>query len=363
MPQLTPYHLAFHSGLHVGAGVDNLNTSLTWVPSDTLWTAVLSTWLLMGHDVSEIVPGVDATPPFRLTSAFPFAGDVRFFPMPVDLRSIFTAEMLRTEGAGKTLKRIRWLSETLLRVALTGEPLDSYLFPESEDEKPKDGLALQGGALWLHRQDADKLPEAIRQLENGRPRPLRALRRQTVWKKQTVQRVAVQRINSNPNLFQVERVNFRVGCGLWFGVEGQFTEMDSIVKLLGESGLGGGRANGYGGFSVNKKPALVLPDATDQTDAYLLSRWHPRPDEFDLLREPTSAYRLVSVGGYLHTYQDVAQRRKRVYMVTEGSLLPALPVGDAPNVQPTYNNSQGDTPHPVYRPGFVVGFGWPVRGG
>lgn len=363
MPQLKPYFLTFRGGMHIGVGVENLNTTLTWVPSDTLWSALLSTWHLMGRDVAEILPNPQAVPPFRITSAFPFAGKVRFFPMPVDLRAVFSEEALRAEGAGKTIKRIRYLSEGLLRLALDGSLLDEYLPPKDEDVEPKKGLVLQGGAVWLRRDDVDELPGGMRD-GKGRARPLRALRHQKVWTKNVVPRVTVPRVNSASELFQTERVAFADGCGLWFGVDGHFPDLEALITLLGENGLGGERTSGYGGFAVRGASRLLsLPDVTSGTRACLLSRWHPRADEVQLLQQPESAYRLESVGGYLQTFRAPSQRRKRLWMVAEGSLLPMLPKGDAPDVRPTHQNPEGDVPHPVYRPGFAVAFGWPIHGG
>lgn len=41
------------------------------------------------------------------------------------------------------IKRIRYLSEHLLRLALSGQRLDEWLFPEDEYKEPATGVALQ----------------------------------------------------------------------------------------------------------------------------------------------------------------------------------------------------------------------------
>lgn len=85
------------------------------LPSDTLFAALIDGWRRLGGDPAAwLAPflGDPPDPPFALTSAFPFVGGVRFYPMPVDLRRLFAQA-----EAGKRVKRIAYLSEGLLRRA------------------------------------------------------------------------------------------------------------------------------------------------------------------------------------------------------------------------------------------------------
>ncbi len=360
MPQLTIYHLTFPRGLHLGVGgVESLENSLEYVPSDTLFAAMLDTWWYLGRDIKELLPGTDE-PAFRVTSAFPFAGSVRFYPRPVDLQALFTRQTLKSEGAGKRLKKIRFISENLLLKAANGEYLDQYLFPEEEYEDPKKGIALQGGALWILSEEVKDLPENWRLNQNE----WWLLRRKTVFSFQTVPRVTVDRINSASNLFQSERVLFNVGCGLWFGVVGQFSELPYLLTALGESGLGGERTAGYGYFTHSR--AMTLDFLDPQSYAYLLSRWHPKDkNEVTLLQKPGSAYKLEVVDGWLRTPElSPAQRRKPLWLVAEGSLIAGTPFGDAADVTPQYEDKDNPgrythgVPHPIYRPGFALALEW-----
>lgn len=353
MPQLTIYHLTFPRGIHIGTGgVESITETRESVPSDTLFAALLDTWRHLGRDVSTLLPE-NGEPALRVTSAFPFAGGARFYPKPVDLRELFTEETLKAESAGKRLKKIRYISEKLLRKAAGGAYLGDFLFPEDENENPKDGIALQGGAFWL-------LPEEVNDLPSDWQLPKEKwwlLRRKKVYDTQTAPRVTVDRVNAAPNLFQSERVMFNAGCGLWFGASGQIKDLPSLLTVLGDSGLGGERAAGYGHFTYEQKGELPLPGP--QTSAYLLSRWHPKADEATLLQQ-NSAYKLEAVEGWLRTPENAAaQRRKRVWLVAEGSLITGSPQGDAADARPEYDAKSGETiPHPVYRPGFAVGLDW-----
>ncbi|MBI5842852.1 MAG: type III-A CRISPR-associated RAMP protein Csm4 [Chloroflexi bacterium] len=367
MPDIIPYHLTFPHGLHVGRGVENLAESRVGVPSDTLYAALMETWRITGRDVKALLASEDAKLTFHLTSAFPYAGGIRFYPLPVDLRVVLTQDRLMSLGASKTVKKIRYFSEGLLNLAREGNRLDDWL----PDEKQTKGMAMQGGTLWLAKDEANFLPPAIRNKrdKNGKlteqPLPLESLPYQRVWQSHTAPRVAVDRINSSPNLFQSERVLFTKGCGLWFGMWGEFAELKEMLTVLGENGLGGERTAGYGKFTFEEKPLINFPDPDENLTAYLLSRYHPRDDkELSLLRKDQSFYRLEAVNGYLHTLDGAAQRRKRLWLVCEGSLIEGNPNGNAPDTRPEYedkNNPGHFLPgmdHPVYRPGFALAIGW-----
>ncbi len=354
MPQLTIYHLTFPHGIHIGTGgVESVEESRESVPSDTLFAALLDTWRHLGRDVNELLPE-SGEPAFRVTSAFPFAGGVRFYPKPVDLRELFKEEMLKAESAGKRLKKIRYISETLLLKAAGGEYLDGFLFPEDENEDPKTGIALQGGVFWLLPEEVKDLPEAWRLPEKD----WWLLRRKKVYDTQTAPRVTVDRVSSTSNLFQSERVIFNTGCGLWFGAVGQTSSLVELLTVLGDSGLGGERTAGYGHFTVARTDPVQREFPALQSSAYLLSRWHPKADEVSLL--PNSAYKLEAVEGWLRTPENAAaQRRKRLWLVAEGSLIAGNPQGGAVNVRPEYDAKSGETIlHPVYRPGFALALDW-----
>ncbi|OQA15688.1 MAG: hypothetical protein BWY63_02877 [Chloroflexi bacterium ADurb.Bin360] len=358
MPQLTTYQLTFPHGLHIGAGgVESVEDSLDYVPSDTLFAALLDTWRHIGRDVTKII-SKEGRPVLRVTSAFPFAGSVRFFPKPVDLQQLFTEATLKKEGAGKRLKKIRFLSEGLLLKAANGAYLDDALFPEEEYDSPQTGIALQGGAFWLLAEEAKNLPKDWPVV----PDKWWLLRRKKVFEAQMAPRVTVDRINTAPNLFQSERVLFNAGCGLWFGAVGELSDLPELLTVLGDAGLGGERTAGYGHFTTTSTDILDLPDP--QECAYLLSRWHPKDQtEITLLQRPDSAYKIEAVEGWLRTPDPAAaQRRKRIWLVAEGSLIDGNPQGDAADVRPEYDAKSGEKiPHPIYRSGFAVALNWKKR--
>lgn len=365
MPQLIPYQLAFHGGLHLGTRGVNLEEASPFLPADTLFAALLDVWRRAGGDVADLAAPFTAAlpdPPFLLTSAFPYAGEVRFYPLPLNLTALFSTEILRRRS--KDIKRIRYLSEALLRKALQGERLDADLFPADEHAQPQRGLALQDGSLWLTVEEAAHLPNGLRP-ESGRWRALRYLH---LWNMERVPRVTVSRITSASTIFHAGRVSFAAGCGLWFGLTWRDPErqvgagpltfrqaFQQALALLQHEGLGGERTAGYGAFTFEEGEAFTLPDPLPGGPALLLSRYHPRQEELPqaLVAEGT-AYDLVSVAGWLRSPDGRAQRRKRLILVAEGSLVrpPAFPAGDVTDVRPEYDGAPG-LPHPVYRYGLA----------
>lgn len=369
MLKLTPYSLTFMGGLHVGQGVENLAESRVSIPADTLFAALLDAWQYLEGNVEEFTRPFftqPPDPPFLLTSAFPFADGVRFYPLPVDLGRIFSEKILNDFDRNKPLKRLRFFSESLFILASNVQCLDDWLFPKEEHLEPKKGVALQGGAFWLTVDEIEKLPRNFR-------RPLgkrHSLPQLKVWSNQTVPRVTVDRISSSGNIFQADRVVFSNECGLWFGIEwlkddmriGKLLYKDALAKIiefLSTNGLGGERSAGYGGFEYRSDASFDLNNATTDSASYLLSRYHPQENELStVLVHDNTAYRLEAIAGWLGTPSGAAQRRKRLWLVAEGSLVHGIPVGDIVNVRPTHKNPEGDIPHPVYRSGLAVAVGW-----
>lgn len=369
MPDLTVYRLTFAGGLHVGArGVDLAESSIG-VPSDTLLAALLDAHHRAGGRIEDwFIPPAEPGAtwrdcPYRITSAFPYAGKVYFFPMPVPAQAFFSHNLLRDRR--KDVKRIRFVSKGILHKMLAGESLDGWLFPKDEKADPQTGVALQSGALWLTLDECAHLPDRLRcDPKTNRPIPPRALRRHAVYAEATVPRVTVDRVNSASTIFHAGRVTFAAGCGLWFGLSGQPpAELKRALQVLGEDGLGGERAAGYGAFTwtVAQQP-LALPDPSPDGAALLLSRYHPRAEETAALQRPDAAYELTAVAGWLRTRDGAAQRRRRLWLVREGSVvyLPGSgPWGDVVDVCPTYENPAGDLPHPVWRAGLALAVAWP----
>ena len=379
MPHLQPVALRFPQGLHVGAGGVNLEEAGVNIPSDTLFSALVDLWSRTGGDADHWTrPFRNGEPPFLLTSAFPFAGDVRFYPAPVDLRLLIPPDQPE-ETVDKPLKRVRFLSEGLLRRALSGHGLPEFLpGPDEPPGKLSDdqcAIRLQNGALCLLKEEVRQLPCRLRLNIQGGIRPLPLLYRQAVWRTERTPRVTVDRINSASNIFHAGRTRFAPGCGLWFGVQWRDPDtavgdqsglsyrnaLEQSLAILGDEGIGGERSAGYGAFAPAWGEEFHLRDPQSGSIAWLLSRYLPAPAEApQCLSDARAAYKLIRVGGWARALQEADQRRKQINFLTEGSLIRwpySSPAGAIADLRPQYAEGTGDFPHPVWRSGLAVAVG------
>ena len=332
------YKLRFPHGVHVGAyGIGTEGARVT-IPSDTLFSALLSSWITLGNDHnlwSSQFPRTDdkettsADPPFLLTSAFPYRGDTIFFPKPLDPE--LAHEGLKDKYR-KRWKKLPFISESALEKLRSGHLPDSELVKEQEE-------TLRGN-----------------------------------WEVRKIPRVTLDRISSASNLFHVGRVEFAEGAGLWFAVIwrdpdrkcGDYTFKETFeisLKALSRSGIGGERTYGYGIFEIADKKDVEWPDPESGKPALLLSRYNPRPDELpDVLRD-AKGYALEEVRGW--TYSPHGQfRRRSIVMLKEGSVILARDgiMGHVVDVGPLHVETREPLlPHPVWRYGLAALY--PLGGG
>jgi CRISPR/Cas system CSM-associated protein Csm4 (group 5 of RAMP superfamily) len=119
MPTVTTYLLRFRGPLHVAERGVGIEETAEFVHSDTLFSALCSV-VRLGWGESELqrllAPFRAGDPPFLLSSAFPFAGSVRFLPKPH-----LALPTPPPEDARKRLRQTRWVSLGLFQAWLSGE--------------------------------------------------------------------------------------------------------------------------------------------------------------------------------------------------------------------------------------------------
>jgi CRISPR-associated protein Csm4 len=355
MTEWTTYRLrpkpggAFHFGL---LGLEQ-EDSAQHCPSDTVFAALVATLADLEGDEGVrafVAPFKAGRPPFLLTSTFPRAGDLPLLPLP-SLR----LNVEPRPGRRKLFKRLRYVSPTIFKRALAGDPLDPYIGPDSQ------GAFLQERRIWLTVEEQGALPERWRHLPN------RGLREEKVWVSRPIDRVTVDRVSAASAVYRTGRTAYAPGCGLWLGVQWP-AGIDSAVeeKLsillahLGDRGLGGERSVGYGQFTLHREPlSLQLPTATEAEAAVTLSRYLPREDELPGALRGRASYALDTVAGWLAARGQRAQRRRQVRLLSEGSVFePAAsrPWGRLADVRPA-----GWDAHPIWRWGYACPVG-PARG-
>ena len=354
------------SGFHFGQRGVSQEESAPCPSADTLFAAMIAR--LAARAPAAVEPLMEGfprwlggdderagAPPFLISSAFPFAGEVRFFPKPERDAPAGTGDAVDPKAA-KRLKRVAYVSEHIFRALLEGGALGDWA---------DRALALQDGQLWAAPDECDALPEGWCAGREHEPGMLRA------WSVEKRPRVTIDRLTNASNIFHSGCTVYAQGCGMWFAIQWRDPDrmvagrsvrawLEQTLDDLAETGLGGLRAAGMGActFTVDERP-LPLPDP-DGASWVTLSRYHPRPHEVGCLKSVSAAYRIVTVGGWVRVEGGSDQRRIPVQMLAEGSVLgPAGPgpFGDVVDARPRYGNPDGDVNHPVWRYGLAFPVG------
>jgi len=338
---------AFHFGLR-GVGIE---ATATFCPADTLFAALCLTlreW--EGNEALEewlrgfpTGPGA-SPPPLRLSSAFPYAGEVLFFPRPL-LPANLSPELGRSRA--KTLKKIEFVSAGILRAWLAQEDLSAEL----DDE-----LLLHGGKVWVRRDELDRL-EPFRTTQRS---PIR------MWKMDTLPRVTVDRQSSASAVYQAGVVRFKVGAGLFTlveflgdGAEAERTRLTTLFEVMGDGGLGGERSSGYGQFKLEGPEAFE--GFGGEGEMFLtLAPYHPTPAEVagGVLGE-AAAYHLLTRRGWVGSPEGLNLRRRLVRLLGEGSVLlhpqsgARASYGDLADVTPRDEDDREALSHKVWRYGIA----------
>jgi CRISPR-associated protein Csm4 len=342
MPSFLACPLRFRSPLHVGRRGVGLEATRAYVPADTLFSALCSVWReLYGaeHLRTEVLDRFNAgRGPFYLTSAFPTAAGARFYPKPLVRRQLQLAAQ-----AEKTWKRLRFVSEGILRGLLAGEPLTF----RKED-------CVNGETAWT-------TPEERRQLDRWTDDETGDI---VLWRTAVVPRVTLDRVSSASEIWHFGRTCLAEGAGLWFGVVFPAAGADQTVqrffmgslRLLGDTGLGGERSAGHGLFQLGETGQVDLPDHPDSGCFVTLAPVCPRDaGEAAALTGEGAAYELLPRRGWVTSPEGRNLRRKTVWMLAEGSVLTGTGVlrpGRLVDVTPDVLGA-----HRVYRYGFAFPIG------
>jgi len=275
------------------------------------------------------------------TSLFPFQGDTLFVTPPANLWP--PPSSLVNSPSPVFLTKVRWRAAHFVPLSL----VDALLTGQSV-------LADQ----WIPD------PESGCLLRRDRPSssPFRTVARATA----PVDRLRLTSIEAEPNAC----VEFEAGSGLWAvarflddAASAAWSEpLKCALRLLGDSGFGGGRSKGWGQleapeFETGVWPGLILPKvgraAKNDTHAeqtsrsyWLMSLYSPSPH--DSVNWSGGQYRLTVRNGRVDG--PTGALKKSVRMVIEGCILDTTtePVGAAVDVAPA------GFAHPVYRSGIAL---------
>lgn len=295
MDEFTLYKMYFNSPLHIGAHGIGYEETEDMIHSDTLFSAIMSLWSnFYDNDIESLCK----SPPFIISSAFPFKGNVLFFPRPM---ARLGKDVETDDQKEKKLKKVKFISQQLLESILKGE---------SENLEFNEKDTFQDGKFWhLKRSSIDK-NTGIVFAESERPR------------------VVIDRNTNSSGIYYFSEILFEKDAGLFFltkFVEKEIRQkFEAVLRLLGDEGIGGDKRMGKGLYSldVKEKYHMRLPE---NADGFLtLSLYYPEESEFKSGVLNDASYNLISRKGWLHSPGAMALRRKEIRTFTEGSVFNAL---------------------------------------
>lgn len=333
MPIYTAYRLTFKTQLHLGRtsgsaqeGSLGLERTEIYIPADTLFSALCQTWATFydSQSLTAFLNGYTEDSkvlPFMLTSAFPFADDVYLFPRPLNFPKSL-------EPRSKKSKRVRFVSQTLFQNIISGN------LPEFHEDQ-----LINGETAWVS-------PKEKEQLETSDADDF------AIWITNTRPRVTLGSRSSGSEIWHVETVQFNTNCGLWFAAQFDSDEtkqrIETLLKVLGDTGIGGERNAGYGMFDFTQT-TLEIPGAEPSDQFVTLSPINPKsPEQLARLLTGDIAYTLNPLTGWVST-TGTASRRKQVNMFAEGSV---LHTGDT-QIGRLVDSRPDNWSHPVYRYGYA----------
>ena len=169
--------------------------------------------------------------------------------------------------------------------------------------------------------------------------------------------MTLDRQSSSSEIWHLGGVKFHEGCGLWFGAkfdaEKTQAQIETILRVLGDTGIGGERSAGYGIFDLHSEPADI--ESEREADRFVtLSPICPRDtDELNALIQGDVGYTLEERSGWISSTEGSGLRRQQVWMFGEGSVLS----GDGAQVGRLVDLKPGACPHPVWR----YAYAWPIK--
>lgn len=311
--------MRFDSAVRIGQSGVGIEKTESRLSADTLFAALLTQ--LAYRDPSLVDSLVSAfprrdgdafepgSPPFLLSSTFPFAGDVLFFPVPALPPNSVQPRSDRHSDA-KKLKRAAYVSAELFVRLLQGGSLADL----SQDKTTR---TLQENTVWLTDAEYESLPPSVKQ-------------RGLIWKDHRRPRVAVDRLTRRSEIFHHGEVFFGEGCGLWFAIHWRDPEwqlgntpirtvFNALLDDLSVMGIGQLRSYGLGSFRYDLMADLPFPDADSL--AVSLSRFHPAPVDMEALAGDDVSYSLTQVGGRMNANGRTDRQRLVVGMLREGAVL------------------------------------------
>ena len=329
------YRLRFKAPVHFGTTGIGLENTLERLSSDSLTSALINAFSIMGGADEAISALTAKSPSFLLSSLFPYgppengSGTAYALPRPLSKPPVADQEIVR--GFGKDLKHIRYLTPGdfaawIGRHSLSSEQVEAMI---KRSQQLGRFSSRDSGIGW--------------------------------WALELRPRVALDRVSQNSNIWHCGALHFEKDAGLYGLVrmsdESWKNDLSSAFNLLGDLGLGGERTYGMGAFDFGGfeplDQAWTSVSEMDSNQFVLLSNFFPADDERNLLVDSLIAYDFRETRGYVVSGRMATTlKRKRIRMIAEGSVLKMPLRGKMVDVTPDRSEAFG-VGQPVFRSGLA----------
>ncbi|NPV55577.1 MAG: type III-A CRISPR-associated RAMP protein Csm4 [Anaerolineae bacterium] len=349
------YRLQARSPFHLGERGVGLEESSVVLHSDTLFSALIIQLRELGEPFKDLIdafpracfPGVGkqafatGNPPLRMSSAFPYSGNVLFFPKPL-LRLAAASSPEPALPFGKSLKRIQFVSKQLYENWITGRKIPEGLIAmNTQGQSVEIKQLIQNGKVWLTPDERDRLGTTS----------------DFIWREEVKQRVTVDRATSSSQVFSAGVVSFAEESGLFFLIDyldqKWRPKIERSLRVLGEGGIGGERSIGYGKFDLQEAEEISVAAPEKPNAATILSYWYPTKLEVETGMLAGARYDLVIRRGWVASPEGMNLRRRGVRMLAEGAVIMKTPTGSLVDVRPLDPEDVPNIPHDIWRNGLA----------
>jgi CRISPR-associated protein Csm4 len=310
------YKLKFHSSIHLDSGTAVDGPSELFIKSDTLFSAICSAAGKFYGD--EIVEAFLQPEMVIISSAFPFLKEELFFPKPLNYYPI-----IDDYDIIKEFKKIKFISKDYLEQILQGKIIGSALIQS-------DYIL---NCCWKNNKAEEN---------------------DLIFKTNENPHIVLDRITNSTQIFYKTEVYFAKEAGLFFLAdvkEDLINKFETVLRFLGDEGLGADRTIGKGLFEVEEIRNFSFANNKTSNSFYLLSLYSPSETEFNSILPKESFYDFEIRKGWV---SNNTLRRKSLRMFTEGSIIkinsPLIPKGIINKVL-NKNDFLADLKTDIYRSG------------
>jgi CRISPR-associated protein Csm4 len=233
----------------------------------------------------------------KISSAYPFYNSELFFPKPLN----YYPTEIEEYSLIKEFKKVKFISQDFLELLLQCKSINkSYL--------TKDYIL--NGCLRNYKNKNEDL----------------------IFKTNENPHIVLDRITNQTQIFYKTEVYFNKNAGLFFLADVNpelSTKFETVLRFLGDEGIGADRTIGKGLFEVELIENFSISHSGRSNTYYALSLYSPTEDEFYKIKPDKSFYDFEIRKGWV-SYNTL--RRKALRMFIEGSIL-NFENGSKPNGQ------------------------------